>query len=251
MLAKAAVDRIVSRYPHGTAFQRWHMRGRLNLCPYDALLKHLTGRDTVLDVGCGFGHLAWYLEEERPDLGYLGADIDERKIALASGCAPGAGRPASPALPAFRIGEVTAMDDLRGPFGNIVILDVLYLLPWDSQRRLLEWCAERLSPEPGSALVIKTMDPPAGWSGARAVAEEWIMVRLLRRTRDSGTLNGAMPFDAYRELAGRLGLHCAVERLPTWNPSAILRFHRGRQPVQPSQAPQPDRSPDSPRDLHH
>ncbi len=220
MLAKAAVDRIVSRYPHASAFQRWHMRGRLNLCPYDALLKHLTGRDTLLDVGCGFGHLAWYLEEERPDLAYLGADIDERKIALAGGCAPGAGRQA------FRSGDVTAMDDLRGPFGNIVLLDVLYLLPWNLQRRLLEWCAERLAPERGSTVVIKTMDPPAGWPGARAVAEEWIMVRLLRRTRDSGTINGAMPFDAYRELAGRLALGCAVEHLPTWNPSTILRFHR-------------------------
>lgn len=220
MLEESAINRIVARYPHGSAFQRWHMRGRLHLCPYDALLKHLTGRGNLLDIGCGFGHLAWFLEDARPDLEYCGADIDERKIALARGCPPG------PKRPEFRSGNVMEMPDLAGPFGNIVILDVIYLLPWDMQARLVEWCVERLAPGPDSALVIKTMDVAVGWVGRRTVAEEWIMVHLLRRTRSSGTINGVMPFEAYQDLARKLGCGCEIENLPTWNPSSIFRIHR-------------------------
>ena len=220
MLAEAAINRIVAHYPHGSAFQRWHMRGRLHLCPYDALLKHLTGKETLLDIGCGFGHMAWYLEDARPDLRYCGVDIDERKIALAQGCPP------SSRQPKFQVGNVLAMPDLVGPFGNIVILDVIYLLPWDLQVQLIEWCVGRLDSKPESALVIKTMDLAEGWVGWRTVAEEWVMVSLLRRTRSSGTINGVKPFQAYRDLAHKLGCECEIENLPTWNPSSIFRIHK-------------------------
>jgi hypothetical protein len=94
------------------------------------------------------------------------------------------------------------------------------------QVRILEWCLEKLSPEPHSALVIKTMDVAVGWVGRRTVAEEWIMVNLLKKTRSSGTINGVKPFSAYAELFNKLGWKFEVENLPTWNPSSIFRIHR-------------------------
>lgn len=220
MLDESIIDRIVARYPHGSAFQRWHMRGRLRLCPYDALLKHMTGNGSVLDIGCGFGHFAWFLEATRPDLRYLGTDIDERKIALASACPP------SSSQPEFRVGNVMEMPDRVGPFGNIVILDVIYLLPWEMQVKLLEWCVEHLSPGTDSAVVIKTMDMAVGWVGFRTVAEEWIMVHILRRTRSSGTIYGARPFEAYEDVIRKLGYKCKIENLSTWSPSSLFRIHR-------------------------
>lgn len=220
MLQAATIDDIISRYPHGSTFQRWHMRGRLQLCPYDALLKHLTGQGNLLDIGCGFGHLAWYLKKARPDLAYLGVDIDERKIALAKGSAHGVGQPE------FLTGSVLEMPSLSGPFGNIVLLDVLYLLPWDLQIRLLEWCLDKLAPGPQSVLVIKTMDVAVGWVGFRTLAEEWIMVKLLRRTRSSGALNGAKHSSAYAEEFQKRGYKFEIENLPTWNPSSLFRIHR-------------------------
>jgi SAM-dependent methyltransferase len=221
---KALVSTILARYPHGSAFQRWHMRGRIRLCPYDALPARLTGADTVLDIGCGFGHLAWYLASARPGLRYFGCDIDERKIRLAEGSARG-GRG-----PAFRAVDAAAEGALAGwpaAFGNIVILDVLYLLPWEAQARLLDWALARLSPEPGSALLIKSMEAPEGISGARALAEEWIMVHLLRRTRSSGTLRGARPASAYVDFARDRGWAAESADLGTWNPSYLVRMHRG------------------------
>lgn len=220
---KALVSAILDRYPHGSAFQRWHMRGRLRLCPYEALPKHLTGGDTVLDIGCGFGHLAWYLAAARPGLRYFGCDIDERKVRLAEGSVRKKGEAD------FRAGDAAAEATLSGwprTFGNIVILDVLYLLPWESQARLLDWALGRLSPGTASALVLKSMEAPEGMTGARALAEEWLMVHLLRRTRSSGTLRGARPVSAYADFARARGWTAQVEDLGTWNPSYLVRMRR-------------------------
>lgn len=218
----AVLERIVERYPHASAFQRWHMRGRLRLCPYERLTPHLTGSGSVLDIGCGFGHLAWFLREAAPSLRYFGSDIDERKIRLARAC---------PArewvdMPEFRAGDDRELSGWPGRFGNIVLLDVLYLLPWDAQVSLLDWALGRLEDAPGSALVIKSMEKAEGWSGARAVAEEWIMVHLLRRTRSSGTLLGARPASAYADFARERGWRSECEDLGTFNPSYLLRIHR-------------------------
>lgn len=224
---KPQADRILSRYGRAGALDRMHMRGRLALCPYPLLLPHLTGAGNLLDVGCGFGHLAWYLREARPDLEYLGTDIDPRKIALAQGSLEGNGGAAR--IPRFLRGDARVLPDLAGPaavFGNIVLLDVLYLMPWEMQAGLLEWGLGRLAPGAESALVVKTWDEPSGFSGFRALAEEWIMVRLLRRTLGSGTLNGMRPFLEYIRFAQALGFRTEIVPLPTFNPSSLLVFRR-------------------------
>lgn len=220
MLTGAEMDAILARYPHATAFQRWHMRGRLRLCPYDLLLPGLTGRGTLLDVGCGFGHLAWYLRQARPDLEYVGADIDTRKIDLAQGSAAATGGPR------FLLGDVRFLSDLPETFGNIVFLDVLYLMPWELQKEMLAWALGCLAPDPGSAVVVKTMDEAKGFPGFRAVAEEWIMVKALRRTVSSGALNGARDASAYLDFAASLGFRGESKPLGTFNPSSVLRFTR-------------------------
>jgi SAM-dependent methyltransferase len=240
MLDAPSIDRILDRYPHASAFQRWHMRGRLKLCPYEKLDRHLTGEGNLLDVGCGFGHFAWHLAAVKPGLRYYGTDIDARKIALAQGCLTAGGSArgieapsnrgeaarSGASLPQFHLGDAVRVSDLPENFGNIVFLDVLYLLPWESQKDLMAWALGRLAPGPDSVMVIKTMEQARGFSGFRAVAEEWIMVSLLRRTLSSGTLNGARPASDYLEFARGLGFTGEVETLGTFNPSTVMRFHR-------------------------
>jgi SAM-dependent methyltransferase len=225
-MSQAWVAHVLAHYRHAGPVQRFHLAGRLRLCPYPALLKHLTGMESLLDIGCGFGHLAWFLEKERPGLRYYGTDLDETKIALAQASRPAATASAGGHPPTFLAGDVRNQAGLPARFGNIVLLDVLYLMPWDAQRALLEWCFSRLSDRPGSALVIKAMPPPEGFTGFRAVAQEWLMVRIFRRTRHSGLVNGACPWTDYRDLAAAHGLGFEREELPTFNPSMILSLSR-------------------------
>lgn len=220
----AWIGHVLAHYRHAGPVQRFHLAGRLRLCPYPALLKHLTGTESLLDIGCGFGHLAWFLDKERPGLRYYGTDLDETKIDLAQGSLPS--RSAGGPMPVFLAGDVRGQTGLPARFGNIVLLDVLYLMPWEAQLSLLEWCFSRLSDRPGSALVIKAMPPPEGFSGFRAVAQEWLMVRVFRRTRHSGLVNGARPWTDYRDFATARGLSFEREELTTFNPSMILGLKR-------------------------
>ena len=128
--------------------------------------------------------------------------------------------------PSFSFGDVRELASLPDRFGNIVLLDVMYLMPWKLQTSILDWALARLSPGPKSALVIKTMDEAIGFSGFRTLAQEWIMVYLLRRTRSSGTINGIRHFAAYLILRTIGGYRCQIEHLHSFNPSYILRMHR-------------------------
>src|SRR5690606_21412862 len=105
-----------------STIQRWHMRARLRLCPYDKLVGHLTGAGEILDIGCGFGHFAWYLASARPELAYYGADIDERKIDLALG-GPASANTAGGRSPVFLRGDVRSVPGLPARLGNITFLD--------------------------------------------------------------------------------------------------------------------------------
>ena len=111
-------------------------------------------------------------------------------------------------------------------FQNILLLDVLYLMPWDLQTRILAWALSRLAAGCESRLIIKVMDMERGPRTWAAMAQEFVMVRLLRGTRHSGTLSGGRPLADYREFARRRGWDCVTETLPQFNPSAILRFQR-------------------------
>jgi len=208
------------------------MRGRLQLCPYDKLLKHIPTTGSVLDIGCGFGHFAWYLAQERPELKYFGADIDEAKISLAQSSAQGSTQNSVKdfakglAAPIFWLGDVMTMQEGSGPFDTIVLLDVAYLMPWEFQKKLIAWALARLKSGNESALLLKTNDVPRGMSGLRMLWEEWIMVNLLRRTKSSGTIQGVQDFQTYINYAKELGFACEIESMETYNPSSLLKFHR-------------------------
>jgi SAM-dependent methyltransferase len=218
----ALADRIVARYARASPAQRWHLRGRLHLCPYGKIAGLLTGPGNVLDVGCGFGHLAWFLRESGSALAYYGTDIDERKIAAAR-AAVGA---AEPGGPVFLLGDARGLAGLPERFGNILFLDVIYLMPWELQAEMLAWAMGRLDAGGDSCILVKTLDEAKGLAGFRAVAEEWVMVRLLKRTRDSGALNGMRPFPEYAAFARERGFRCEIVPMGTYNPSSVLRFAR-------------------------
>lgn len=219
-LKAETVQFIVKKYPHASALVRWHMRGRLQLCPYDKILKHIPTSGKVLDIGCGFGHLAWYLAHERPSLKYFGTDIDEEKIALAQNSAMGI------TSPNFKFGDITTMDDWSEPYDSIILLDVAYLMPWEIQKKIIAWALAHLNLGSESALLLKTNEVPKGMSGVRMLWEEWIMVNLLRRTKSSGTIQGVQDFQTYINYANELGFNCEIESMETYNPSFLLKFYR-------------------------
>jgi 2-polyprenyl-3-methyl-5-hydroxy-6-metoxy-1,4-benzoquinol methylase len=221
-LTPEQIQRIAVRYPTAGAWDRFHVRHRLRLCPYDELLPHLPERGTLLDVGCGFGLLGWFLAEARPALEYWGADIDARKVALARLAFQR--HPAGDRADHLHAGEVADWRERPALFNAVTVLDVLYLLPLTLQRALFDFCCRAL--EPRGRLLLKILPRMRGRDRLRTWAQESLMVHVLRKTQGSGAIFASQDPGLYSGWAAERGLACREHPLPTTPPSTLLVVER-------------------------
>ena len=127
---------------------RHYVRGKLRSdriysAAYD-LLGH--SAESILDVGCGVGLLAFYLRERGCAQPILGLDLDARKI----------GYGAAVAARNYRDIELrfqNVEEALPDFCGNVALFDVLHYLPARAQTALLSQLARRVAP--GGLLLIR------------------------------------------------------------------------------------------------
>lgn len=171
--------------------ERLFVRGRLATAPLQALASRVVGQ-RVLDVGCGHGLLSALIAKERPGSELVGIDPDQRKVAWA--------RASVGTLPRTRF-EAVGIDALAerepGSFDCVVVSDVLYLLGVEAWPGFFRACRTLLGR--GGRLLLKEAEDDGSWRAKKALLQEQVMVKLLRRTHGSGGL-GFQP----RELTSRL-----------------------------------------------
>jgi SAM-dependent methyltransferase len=229
MITEEKCSAVVARYPHLDRFTRYHLSGRLRRCPYEKLISHLPANGMLLDIGCGYGHFAWYLIETGRCLRYTGTDIDPFKIAVAQSSLENVPGIDCNLIPQFLLGAPQSLR-LEGIFDAITIIDVLYLLPWRLQAELLEWCFSHLAKNASAVMVVKNPDTAAGPALFKSYLQESIMVHLLGRTRSSGTILGGQPPETYKQLADSFRLHMEVVRMSRTVLLFLFRHSQFRSP---------------------
>ena len=156
------------------------MRGRMLSAPLERLAARApAGR--ILDVGCGHGALAALLAVDRPDRRVVGIDPDDRKVAWA--------RASVGRLPNVEIRAGTAdalLPAEERAFDAVVVADVLYLLPIERWEAFLATLFRLL--RPGGRLLLEEAEGDRSWRHLKWTLQELVMVRLFRRTRESGGL---------------------------------------------------------------
>ena len=161
--------------------ERFHVRARDFSAPLAAVADRVpAGR--IADIGCGHGLLVAWLAVARPDRKVIGVDPDERKISWA--------KQALGALPnvELRVARVEELSpELDGALDAVVVADVVYLLPVPAWGDFFSACRRLL--KPGGRFLLKEVEARASWKYLKILAQENVMVRLLRRTRSSGGLN--------------------------------------------------------------
>lgn len=153
------------------AWTRFHVRGRWRLFPFPALLPYAPTTGLAVDLGCGHGLLPFLLATERPALRVLGCDPDEQKIALAQTIA----QQHYVHNVEFSCSAAQAFDVPACDWVSLV--DMLYLVPYDDQQRLLARAAARL--RVGGRLLIKEVSERPAWKAAWTRAQELLAVRVL------------------------------------------------------------------------
>jgi 2-polyprenyl-3-methyl-5-hydroxy-6-metoxy-1,4-benzoquinol methylase len=198
---------------------RWHyhyVRSKLSTDPlFVGVAAALHGCEgELLDLGCGIGLLAHYLDERGLRITYLGFDNDPRKIAQARAAAARGGLAAT-----FEQVDLAACvcaasgrafdGSALAHRGHVAILDVLQFLPPLAQEPLLREVAACIAP--GARLVIRTGLADRGWRARVTRAVDW----LSRALRWMNTGPKAYP---EREVLAALlsGLGLRVTFSPLW-----------------------------------
>jgi 2-polyprenyl-6-hydroxyphenyl methylase/3-demethylubiquinone-9 3-methyltransferase len=163
--------------------ERLFVRGRLATAPLEVLAARAEGT-RLLDVGCGHGVLVALLAAASPARNVVGIDPDERKIEWARASV---GRLPNVELRACTI-EDLALERPAG-FDTVLVADVLYLLAAAAWRPFLASAHALL--RPGGRLVLKEAEDDGSWRVKKALFQEQLMVRMLRRTHSSGAVGFA------------------------------------------------------------
>lgn len=177
MSDRRAARRLFSTLPRA---ERFHVWARDVSAPLERLADLAPG-GRIADVGCGHGLLCALLAHGRADRQVVGVDPDPRKIAHAKQALGGLG---NVSVDGGTLETLLLVQP--GSFDAVVVADVLYLLPLEAWPGFLG--AARALLRPGGQLLLKEARGDGSWRHQKCLAQEWVMVRLLRRTKDSGGL---------------------------------------------------------------
>jgi SAM-dependent methyltransferase len=218
-----AARRAIELFDTAPRGDRFHVRARWWSAPLAEVERAVPVHGRILEIGCGHGLLSLYLALSAPTRRVFGVDIDRHKIDLARRAAerlrPGE---AHVSFVAVDPGELPA-----GPFGAVVVCDVLYLLRPDARAALIDAAVDHLGPD--GVLLLKETAPTPRWKGALAVTQERLATGVLRITAGDA-VDMAEPATFVAQLAGR-GLDVDERRVDRGYPHAHVLITARRGPL--------------------
>ncbi|MBU9889552.1 MAG: class I SAM-dependent methyltransferase [Candidatus Omnitrophica bacterium] len=178
-----------------------HLLARWFSCPFERLEPYVPREGVIVDLGCGHGLMLRRLASLLPpETVLLGFDLDAKKIAFARHFDESQ-------RVQYEVKDVASGPGL-GHVSCLILNDVLHLLPFDAQERLLRRCFEDLAE--GGVMILKEIDTRPSWKYAWAWVQEFAVNHLLALTRGRGLYYSAAP-----ALTGRLEkIGFNVEALP-------------------------------------
>lgn len=151
-----------------TWLERAHLNLRLSSVPWRRVVEFFENNGRLVDIGCGFGLLAYLLSRAGFEGTYLGLDPDPRKVERARRWLP------EPDERKFRVGTVDAAP--AGAFTQAALIDVLYLVPPKDRRDFIEKAVRAL--EPGGLFVALTSGGGPWWKRLWDRVQERLAVGL-------------------------------------------------------------------------
>jgi len=175
---------------------KWELEKR-NYEYYDQLLGD---RKYILDLGCGYGFLDFYLHYRDETRVIVGVDYDEEKIGIAANSYGKTGNLR------FLQADVTGFDFEAQD--AIFLTDVLHYLPLGEQKQLLQRCINRLNP--GGIIFIRDGITDNGDAHRYTRLTEWLSTRVFVFNKTKGDFHFFTKEEIHR-IASEAGLEMETQ----------------------------------------
>lgn len=190
-------QRIFNNYIFKGPVLEWYFRIKWELEKknYEFYDQRIGSRKKILDLGCGYGFLDFYLHYRDEERAILAVDYDGEKIGIA------ANSYAKSSNLSFVQADVA--DFTPGTQDVIFLNDILHYLPRENQEALLRSCIDNLNP--GGILFIRdgVTDDTGRHKNTRLT--EWMSTKLFSFNKKRGPFHFFSREDI-RQLAARYGL---------------------------------------------
>jgi len=185
--------------PYATKFDMFHVLVRYMWCPKEALYKRLPQKGLAVDFGCGFAQLFAPEAAVGKGLRVVGIDMDLRKLSVAKKAYSG-----------YADVQFVKADGIPLKKADVVyIVDVMYLIPYEAQERIIRQAFAALSP--GGVLVIKDMNTKPRYKYLWNAFQEFISVNVIGIT--FGTKFYFRSQESYIKAATSAGFRVEAENL--------------------------------------
>ena len=198
----------------------WYMRIKVrmekNYMLFDSLLPK-TG--TILDIGCGYGFMAYMLHYTAPGRQITAIDYDEEKIATASHCFS-----RHPQVK-FICADITTYNIT--PQDAIVLMDILHYLQPEQQKVVIEKCIRNI--RPGGQLIIRDGNKDLVKRQGGTAITELFSTKIVKFNKTAGKRLHFLSGQAIREMAAAHQMECVEvdETKYTSNIIFILKARAG------------------------
>jgi len=190
-------------------FFKLHLVIRYILCPFSKLESFVPVEGTIVELGCGSGIFVNLLSMKSAKRHIIGYDYDEKKVAIAKRTMRSNERIE------FYCHDIADLELTGLDIDAFVIVDVLYLIDFESQRRMFENCYKVL--KEGGLLLIKTMSKKPAWKFMIDNLEETLSVKVFRITRGGKKFFHYDEDELVKELS-EVGFSVRIERIDQFMP---------------------------------
>jgi trans-aconitate methyltransferase len=203
---------MLEMYPSLSLWDKVAVLARLIFCarPIAGILEqHFPKRGLIVDLGCGYGVISHLVSAACPDRAVMGIDISSRRIQAAKGSVNHRGN--------IEFYAADIRDVQIPPCDAIMVIDILHMLPYRDQERVLAQCYEKLC-DSGVLVIKDTMKSPC-WRYIYTYAEEVIKTGLGVYGRE---VRGRSPryweVQEFLKILNKIGFHATSVPLKSYLP---------------------------------
>ena len=197
--------KLILNYIYKGPVLEWYLRVKMNIEGFYQRYNELIPREgAILDLGCGYGFMAYMLNMNAPGRRITGVDYDEEKI-----------RVAQHAILKNDHFDFICADITSFEFGMqdvILLSDVLHYFSHQKQEELLLRCMERLNP--GGMILVRDADSGEEKKHERTKLTEFFSTKVVgfnKTENDKGELYFTS-LDTIMEICAKNGMHPEIIR---------------------------------------